>query len=58
MRVAADMGVYRHILTHFSQRYPKIPKGIPSSGKGPLLLSPLQMPPKVGSCYIATNGPA
>ena len=32
LRVAADMGAYRHILTHFSQRYPKIPIGIPASG--------------------------
>ena len=32
LRVAASMGAYRTILTHFSQRYPKIPVGIPTSG--------------------------
>jgi hypothetical protein len=32
LRVASDMGAYCHILTHFSQRYPKIPIGIPTSG--------------------------
>ena len=33
LRVAADMGAYRTVLTHFSQRYPKIPVGVPTSGK-------------------------
>ena len=32
LQVAADMGAYRTILTHFSQRYPKIPVGIPTEG--------------------------
>ena len=32
LKVAASMGAYRIILTHFSQRYPKIPVGIPTSG--------------------------
>jgi len=32
LQVAASMGAYRTILTHFSQRYPKIPVGIPTSG--------------------------
>ena len=34
--MAADMGAYRTILTHFSQRYPKIPVGIPTEGRRPL----------------------
>ena len=32
LTAAASMGAYRTILTHFSQRYPKIPLGIPTSG--------------------------
>ncbi|KAK9829441.1 hypothetical protein WJX72_005893 [[Myrmecia] bisecta] len=32
LQVASDMGAYRTILTHFSQRYPKIPTGLPTSG--------------------------
>ena len=32
LEVAASSGAYRTILTHFSQRYPKIPAGIPAPG--------------------------
>jgi hypothetical protein len=31
--VAVSSGAYRTILTHFSQRYPKIPAGIPAPGR-------------------------
>jgi ribonuclease Z len=29
---AAAMGAYRTVLTHFSQRYPKFPIGVPTTG--------------------------
>lgn len=32
LEVAATAGAYRTVLTHFSQRYPKIPAGISASG--------------------------
>jgi ribonuclease BN (tRNA processing enzyme) len=32
LEVAAASGAYRTVLTHFSQRYPKIPAGIAASG--------------------------
>ncbi|BDA43097.1 probable zinc phosphodiesterase ELAC protein 2 at C-terminar half [Coccomyxa sp. Obi] len=32
LRVAARMGAYRIILTHFSSRYPKVPVGLPTFG--------------------------
>ena len=30
--LAADMGAYRTVLTHFSQRYPGLPPGLPRGG--------------------------
>ena len=32
VRSAADMGAYRTVLTHFSQRYPGLPPGLPRGG--------------------------
>ncbi|GAB4817494.1 hypothetical protein N2152v2_004540 [Parachlorella kessleri] len=32
LAVAQAMGAYRTILTHFSQRYPKFPEGLPAEG--------------------------
>lgn len=32
LQMAADMGAWRTILTHFSQRYPKLPVGLPANG--------------------------
>ena len=32
MQVATDMGADRVILTHFSQRYPRLPVGLPVEG--------------------------
>ena len=36
LQVAAAAGAYRTVLTHFSQRYPKVPAGVSATG-GPLL---------------------
>ncbi|KAF6256110.1 hypothetical protein COO60DRAFT_143667 [Scenedesmus sp. NREL 46B-D3] len=33
LQVAQDMGAYRTVLTHFSQRYPRLPAGYPSSAR-------------------------
>ena len=32
LRTAAAMGAYRTVLTHFSQRYPRAPHGVPVAG--------------------------
>lgn len=37
--MAAATGAYRTVLTHFSQRYPKIPAGMPATGATPPLRS-------------------
>ncbi|WIA34738.1 hypothetical protein OEZ86_013047 [Tetradesmus obliquus] len=31
LQVAKDMGAYRTVLTHFSQRYPRLPGGFPAT---------------------------
>ena len=32
MLLVQTMGAYRTVLTHFSQRYPKMPEGLPRDG--------------------------
>ena len=32
LRTAAAMGAFRTVLTHFSQRYPRAPHGVPAAG--------------------------